>query len=163
MSLEQGWGQPAEIANVTAKDKASVTYVLDNLVKRKLVYRQEGTDRRNKIIFLTNEGKMMKKKVQPWIRSLNNTAKNEVPPGTVGGADRGNGKNKEKPGEVIFFDPFVKFYTVYNFIIKPLAGLIYIFMKPEILVYTAFTETSHNALQYACEMARDRDYTDTGT
>ena len=68
-----------EIANVTAKDKASVTYVLDNLVKRKLVYRQEGTDRRNKIIYLTPEGKMMKKKVQPWIRALNNTAKKQVP------------------------------------------------------------------------------------
>jgi len=69
-----------EIANATAKDKASVTYVLDNLVKRDLVYRQEGTDRRNKIIFLTTEGKMMKKKVQPWIKALNNTARNEVPP-----------------------------------------------------------------------------------
>ncbi len=32
-------------------------------------------------------------------------------------------------------------------------------MKPEILVYTAFTETSRNALQYACEMAGDRGYT----
>jgi nucleotide-binding universal stress UspA family protein len=31
-------------------------------------------------------------------------------------------------------------------------------MKPEILVYTAFTETSRNALIYACEMAIDRDY-----
>ena len=68
-----------EIANITAKDKASVTYVLDNLVKRNLVYRQEGADRRNKIIFLTPEGKTMKKKVQPWIKSLNNTAKNNVP------------------------------------------------------------------------------------
>lgn len=32
-------------------------------------------------------------------------------------------------------------------------------MKPQILVYTAFTETSRNALQYACEMAGDRGYT----
>lgn len=31
-------------------------------------------------------------------------------------------------------------------------------MKPEILVFTAFTETSRNALQYACEMAQDRGY-----
>lgn len=30
--------------------------------------------------------------------------------------------------------------------------------KPEILVYTAFTDTSRNALQYACEMAADRHY-----
>ncbi|WP_118951798.1 universal stress protein [Taibaiella helva] len=31
-------------------------------------------------------------------------------------------------------------------------------MKPEILVFTAFTETSRNALEYACAMAKDRDY-----
>lgn len=31
-------------------------------------------------------------------------------------------------------------------------------MKPEILVYTAFTETSRNALTYACELAKERDY-----
>jgi len=67
-----------EIANITAKDKASVTYVLDNLVKRDLVYRQEGVDRRNKIIYLTPGGKAMKKKVQPWIRALNHTAKQNV-------------------------------------------------------------------------------------
>lgn len=69
-----------EIAMATAKDKASITYVLDNLVKRALVYRQEGADRRNKLIFLTTEGKNMKKKVQPWIKALNNTAKNDVAP-----------------------------------------------------------------------------------
>jgi hypothetical protein len=28
-------------------------------------------------------------------------------------------------------------------------------MKPEILVYTAFTETSRNTLIYACEMAME--------
>lgn len=69
-----------EIAMATAKDKASITYVLDNLVKRALVYRQEGTDRRNKLIFLTEEGRQMKKKVQPWIKALNNTAKTNVAP-----------------------------------------------------------------------------------
>jgi hypothetical protein len=31
-------------------------------------------------------------------------------------------------------------------------------MKPEILVYTAFTETSRNTLVYACDMALDREY-----
>lgn len=67
-----------EIANLTAKDKASVTYVLDNLVKRNFIFRQEGTDRRNKIIFLTDEGKKMKKTIQPWIKALNNTSKKDV-------------------------------------------------------------------------------------
>jgi len=67
-----------EIANLTAKDKASVTYVLDNLVKRKLVYRQEGTDRRNKLVFLTEEGRAMKKQVRPWIRALHATAREGI-------------------------------------------------------------------------------------
>jgi DNA-binding MarR family transcriptional regulator len=67
-----------EIANLTAKDKASVTYVLDNLVKRNYIYRQEGEDRRNKIIFLTPEGKGMKKQIDPWIKALNNTSKKGV-------------------------------------------------------------------------------------
>ena len=67
-----------EIANLTAKDKASVTYVLDNLVKRNYIYRQEGEDRRNKIIFLTPEGRAMKKKIDPWIKALNNTSKKDV-------------------------------------------------------------------------------------
>jgi DNA-binding MarR family transcriptional regulator len=67
-----------EIANLTAKDKASVTYVLDNLVKRNYVYRQEGEDRRNKIIFLTPEGKNVKKKIQPWIKELNDASRKDI-------------------------------------------------------------------------------------
>ncbi len=43
-----------EIANATVKDKASLTYLIDNLTSRGLVYRQEDEqDRRNKLIFLT--------------------------------------------------------------------------------------------------------------
>lgn len=68
-----------EIAEATAKDKASMTYVLDNLAKRDLVYRQEGEDRRHKLVFLTQEGKNMKKKVQPWIKALHNKARQDVP------------------------------------------------------------------------------------
>lgn len=78
------WGKDGvnqqEIANNTAKDKASITNLLNNLVKRNLVFRQEGSDRRNKLIFLTPEGKDMKKKVQPWIKALHQTAKNNVDP-----------------------------------------------------------------------------------
>lgn len=69
-----------ELANITAKDKASMTNLLDNLTKRNLVLRKEGTDRRNKIIFLTPEGKAIKKQVQPWIKVLHQTAKNNVNP-----------------------------------------------------------------------------------
>lgn len=67
-----------EIANATAKDKASVTYVLDNLVKRTLIYRQEGEDRRNKLIYLTKEGKTLKKKIQPWIDGMQLAAGKDI-------------------------------------------------------------------------------------
>src|ERR1700754_369495 len=47
-----------EIADLTLRDKSSMTYLLDNLVKRKLVRREEDEDdRRNKLIYLTREGK----------------------------------------------------------------------------------------------------------
>jgi DNA-binding MarR family transcriptional regulator len=64
-----------EIANVTVKDKASMTYLIDNLVKRNLVYRQEDvTDRRNKLIFLTKEGKALQAAVQPLVHEMYSTA-----------------------------------------------------------------------------------------
>lgn len=69
-----------ELANITAKDKASMTNLLDNLTKRNLVLRKEGADRRNKIIFLTPEGKAIKKQVKPWIKALHQTAKSNVNP-----------------------------------------------------------------------------------
>jgi len=60
-----------EIANITVKDKASMTYLIDNLVKRNLVYRQEdANDRRNKLIFLTKEGKFMQTAVQPLVHEM---------------------------------------------------------------------------------------------
>jgi len=55
-----------EIANVTIKDKASMTYLIDNLTKRGLVTRLEDTnDRRNKLVLLTEEGKLLRTKIQP--------------------------------------------------------------------------------------------------
>ncbi|GEO03987.1 MarR family transcriptional regulator [Adhaeribacter aerolatus] len=60
-----------EIANATVKDKASLTYLIDNLVRRDLVARTEDeNDRRNKLIFLTEEGHKLKKKVEPWIEEM---------------------------------------------------------------------------------------------
>src|SRR3954463_12491546 len=47
-----------ELADVVVKDKSSMTYLIDNLVKRNLVTRVEDEiDRRNKRICLTAEGK----------------------------------------------------------------------------------------------------------
>ena len=60
-----------EITNITVKDKASMTYLIDNLTKRNLVKRQEDVnDRRNKLIFLTEQGKLLKNKIQPFIDEM---------------------------------------------------------------------------------------------
>ncbi len=69
-----------EIANITVKDKASMTYLIDNLTKRRLVYRQEDTnDRRNKIIFLTDTGKDLQAKMQPWLWEMHDFAGSDMP------------------------------------------------------------------------------------
>ena len=60
-----------EIANDTVKDKASMTYLIDNLSKRGLVSRQEdANDRRNKLILLTEQGRSLKAKIQPVIDEM---------------------------------------------------------------------------------------------
>jgi len=52
-----------EIANRVQKSKASLTPLIDNLAKLKLVTRTEdAADRRNKIISLTTEGRLYQKK-----------------------------------------------------------------------------------------------------
>jgi DNA-binding MarR family transcriptional regulator len=56
-----------ELADRTLRDKSSMTYLLDNLIKRKLVKRTEDkSDRRNKLIFLTREGVNLKNILYPW-------------------------------------------------------------------------------------------------
>lgn len=60
-----------EIANITVKDKASMTYLIDNLVKRDLVYRIEDcNDRRNKLIYLTKEGISIREQIQPFLDEM---------------------------------------------------------------------------------------------
>jgi DNA-binding MarR family transcriptional regulator len=60
-----------EIANVTQKDKASLTYLIDNLTKRNLVVRTEDkSDRRNKLITLTPKGAALKDVMQPWFEDM---------------------------------------------------------------------------------------------
>ncbi len=60
-----------EIANITVKDKASMTYLIDNIVKRELVYRQEdSSDRRNKLIFLTEQGVNIRERIQPFLEEM---------------------------------------------------------------------------------------------
>ena len=60
-----------QLADLTLKDKASMTFLLDNLSKRHLVKRKEdSTDRRSKLIFLTPKGKKLGEKVKPWVTEL---------------------------------------------------------------------------------------------
>jgi len=60
-----------ELADQTLKDKSSMTYLIDNLVKRKLVQRvEDDNDRRNKLIYLTEEAKVLQKEICPWVSEV---------------------------------------------------------------------------------------------
>jgi len=60
-----------EIADRTFRDKSSMTYLLDNLIKRKLVKRSaDENDRRNKLIFLTKEGVSLKEILYSWLADV---------------------------------------------------------------------------------------------
>lgn len=68
-----------EIANATVKDKASMTYLIDNLTRRNMLYRQEDDkDRRNKLIFLTDEGKVLRQQIQPWVAEMYEAASIDI-------------------------------------------------------------------------------------
>jgi DNA-binding MarR family transcriptional regulator len=57
-----------ELADVMVKDKSSMTYLIDGLVKREMVVRTEDpNDRRSKLIYLTPKGKQLEKKLSPWV------------------------------------------------------------------------------------------------
>jgi len=60
-----------EIADFMVKDKSSMTYLIDSLVKRDMVRREEDeNDRRNKLIFLTEKGRGMRETLNPWITEM---------------------------------------------------------------------------------------------
>jgi DNA-binding MarR family transcriptional regulator len=59
------------IADITLRDKSAMTYLVDNLMKRKMIRREEDTkDRRNKLIFLTPEGRQLQQTLQPWVAEM---------------------------------------------------------------------------------------------
>jgi DNA-binding MarR family transcriptional regulator len=75
---KQGVNQQ-ELANLLHKDKASMTYLIDNLSKRKLLRRSEDSaDRRNKLITLTPAGLALKSLILPWIDELYTVAGKNV-------------------------------------------------------------------------------------
>jgi len=60
-----------EIADRTLRDKSSMTYLIDNLVKRDMVTRTEDeNDRRNKLIYLTAEGRGLQAQLNPWLNEV---------------------------------------------------------------------------------------------
>jgi|SRR5690554_292257 len=59
-----------QIADITLKNKASLTSLIGNMEKRDLVMRTEGADRRNKIISLTSNGKETLNIVRPVMKKL---------------------------------------------------------------------------------------------
>lgn len=62
---EQGITQQV-LAERTAKDKACLTNLMNNLEKKGYVYRQEApNDRRNKLVFLTPEGENFREQIRP--------------------------------------------------------------------------------------------------
>ncbi|WP_121355211.1 MarR family winged helix-turn-helix transcriptional regulator [Flavisolibacter nicotianae] len=69
-----------ELANLLHKDKASLTYLIDNLSKRKLVQRfEDPNDRRNKIITLLPEGSRLQAVILPWIDEMYTVAGKDIP------------------------------------------------------------------------------------
>ncbi len=55
-----------ELADLLFKDKSSMTYLIDNMVKAGFVVRKEDeTDRRNKLIFLTEKTHQLREQLAP--------------------------------------------------------------------------------------------------
>src|SRR5258708_5820649 len=68
-----------ELADFTLRDKSSMTYLLDNLVKRKMVKRVEDeNDRRNKLIYLTKDGLDLKEQLDPWLAEVYELASDKI-------------------------------------------------------------------------------------
>lgn len=70
-----------EIANLLIKNKASITPLIDNLSKRKLVVRTEDpSDRRNKIIALTKAGREFMEAFMPALDDFFSRIENDITP-----------------------------------------------------------------------------------
>ncbi|SHL59120.1 transcriptional regulator, MarR family [Chitinophaga jiangningensis] len=68
-----------EIADIIVKDKSSMTYLIDNLVKKGLAERTEDQrDRRNKLIYITEKGKLLMEELTPWVTEIYEKATREL-------------------------------------------------------------------------------------
>jgi MarR family transcriptional regulator for hemolysin len=58
-----------ELANALFKDKASITRILDLLLKKRLVTKEAGTDKRASVLKLTSQGKTFISQILPRVKS----------------------------------------------------------------------------------------------
>ena len=70
-----------ELANLTFKDKSSLSYLLKNLEKKNLIIRiDDESDKRNKIVQLTDEGKDIFDKLTNIVEDVYATIERETNP-----------------------------------------------------------------------------------
>ena len=68
-----------ELAKIVQKDKPTITKMIDNLEKNDLVERRmDPDDRRNRLIYLTDNGKAIRKKVVPIVQKTLDAATSEI-------------------------------------------------------------------------------------
>lgn len=81
---EQGVSQQT-LAEKTAKDKACLTNLINNLEKKNWVVRKEDTnDRRNKLIFLTPEGEEMARRIKFILKGMYDQVGEQMNPRQMG-------------------------------------------------------------------------------
>ncbi|PUZ29014.1 MarR family transcriptional regulator [Chitinophaga parva] len=77
---EQDGINQQEISAQSVKDKVSITYLVDNLSRRGLVFRQEdGNDRRNRLVYLTPDGRQLRQTIRPWVEEMYAQASRNIP------------------------------------------------------------------------------------
>lgn len=82
--MHRSWKKPGVsqqyLAEQTAKDKACLTNLINNLEKKGWVERRGNpTDRRNKQIYLTEEGERLALRVKPLLHGIYGLIGNEMP------------------------------------------------------------------------------------
>jgi len=70
-----------ELADQTLRDKSGITYLIDNLVRRQIVTRVEDEkDRRNRLVYLTEKGLVLKEQLKSWGADLYDSAIPDIDP-----------------------------------------------------------------------------------
>ena len=73
-----------ELANLTYKDKSSLSYLIKNMEKRGLVLREEDpSDKRNKLVLLTAKGEILHTEIRKIIDDVYAKLEENVNPGHI--------------------------------------------------------------------------------